>query len=396
MSELMSLTRDERIERAQTMVTALPTPDYMNNFQVTYDVTNLIEAMAENLSIGGVAQPAEIDSLSAEIAAVGTKESDRPIIITNSCAEEIHVDERIGELAQKTLVELAIIRQSQLIDPIAIQRICGQFVKPRSSMTEEVAGKTVTSYMGDGINGRDPGDREPDASRLVSGAIQSRDLQQFLTEDTKQPVLTAHEALSLPYEVPFVRIDPETGKKYLQSAHLPWIGKRTNQLGGVHLDLLAEVENTVGIKVGADSNAGHIAGIAKKLNPDDLPGKIAFMIRMSRKDEARLKPILTAIKDHAPESVVLYDIHGVTRTRQDGKKVRLRGEILGLIENLAHACGQVGLRLNGLHLETMTIPGRFECIDHVGQTPAEGSVDPRLNPEQTKYILDRAAPFINH
>jgi 3-deoxy-7-phosphoheptulonate synthase len=329
-----------------------------------------------------------------EMGAVARGVSNRPIIITNSCAEEIRAEQSIMSLGRKTLDEIGVVERSRLLDPIIIQRVCGQFVKPRSSMTEMRNGEEVLSYMGDGINSRE-GDRMPDASRLVAGALQSRDIQEYITRVRGEAVLTAHEALSLPYELPFVREDAESGRTYLTSAHLPWIGKRTNQAAGVHVDLLSGIDNSIGIKIGADSNQHHIGDLVDRLDPERTPGKLAFMIRIGAQDREKLKPILTAIRMLASRSVVLYDIHGTMRTREDGKKIRMRSEILEDIESLALACADVGLRLNGLHLETMNIHGRFECLNNEDQTPMPGSVDPRLNPKQTRYILDKAAPFIN-
>lgn len=397
MSEIMKMSRQERLLHASDLADNLPVPDYAVNYQVEYNRTELIEAMAENLSTQGVAKTQEIDALRTELAEVGSGASDRPVVITNSCAEEIKLDQPIDQISKKTLEELRVIDASNLVNPIAIQRICGQFFKPRSSMTEVINGQEVFSYMGDGINTKvspRPEYRTPDVTRLVAGALQSRDLQAALTYRKGSHVLTAHEALSLPYELPFKRIGPN-GNKYLQSAHLPWIGMRTNQLAGVHLELLSGIENPVGIKIGANSNEKHIAGIAKTLNPDDLPGKLVFMVRIGQKDAVRLNPVLKAIKSHAPKSVIMYDIHGVTKTREDGKKVRLVGDILHSIMDLSQECSTVDLRLNGLHLETTNIRKRLECIDHPDQRPMDGSVDPRLNPRQTKYILDNAAPFLN-
>ena len=394
MEDIMNLEREDRITRATVLANRLPTPNYERNYQVTYGRMDLVEAMAENLTTDGVADPKDIKALTSTLGDVALGRSDRPVIITNSCAEEIRVEEPIKALARKTLDELNVIDRSRLVDPIVIQRIGGQFVKPRSSMTEIVDGVEVPSYMGDGINGEEAVDRTPDASRLVAGAVQSRDLQEYLTDELGSPVLMAHEALSLPYEAPFLRggnggID----KKYLLTAHLPWVGLRTNGLGSPHLGLLSRVKNTTGVKIGNNSDEGHIAGIARTLNPDGIPGKIAFMVRVS--DQDRLPTILKAIKSHAPASIVMYDIHGSTAVREDGKKVRSRGNIIGQIEQLSLACGRVGLRLNGLHLETMNVYGRFECVNHDGQTPMKGSVDPRLNPPQTRYVLDKTAKYIN-
>jgi 3-deoxy-7-phosphoheptulonate synthase len=395
MSEVMRMSREERIERAQQLVERLPLPVYTKNYQVEYEHEDLVEAMAENLSTTGVARPNEIDDLSDDIAAVTTGKSDRPIIITNSCAEDIDVTQPIDELAQKTIDELQVVKSSMLNNPVVIQRMCGQFFKPRTSMTEMIDGTEVLSYMGDGINGRDAEDRVPDASRLVAGALQSRDIQEHLIEETGSPVLTAHEALSLAYEIPFIREDPETGKKYLHSAHLPWIGMRTNQVGGPHINMLSKIENTVGVKIGPKSDEGHIADIAKTLNPNGLPGKIAFMVRMGLNDRGAVKTVLRGIKRHAPDAAVLYDIHGSTRKRSDGKKIRLVSEIVAAIDLLAYESDAAGLRLNGVHLETMNEKGRLECIDHIDETPLEGNVDPRLNPNQTAYILNTVVPFIN-
>lgn len=397
MSELLNIPREEHLSRAEALVASLPPPDYGLNLQVPYNQAELVEAVAINLSTTGVAQPEEIEDLSREIAAVGDGSSDRPIVITNSCAEEIlPMDTSVAVLGDRAFDELLMVKHdTRLVDPIAIQRICGQFVKPRSKMTEVIDGHEVMSYMGDGINGSASTERMPDASRLVAGALQARDLQEDLTAATGSPVLVAHEALSLPYELPFVRQDSQSGRTYLESAHLPWVGVRTNAADGVHVELLAGVENTVGVKIGSNTDNQHVKRLVEKLNPSGDPGRIAFMMRLAAKDEHLQPGILRAIKNHAPDSVVLYDIHGATRTRADGKKIRMRHTILESIERLARDCGKAGLRLNGLHLETMRTHGRFECQNHEGQPLMSGNVDPRLNPRQTRYIIDKAAPYIN-
>ncbi|MGH7193339.1 MAG: 3-deoxy-7-phosphoheptulonate synthase [Candidatus Saccharimonadales bacterium] len=341
MNSLVDADRHERMNAATNIVDYdLPKPDYRRNFQVEYEREPLIEAVAENLGMPGVARPREIDGLSAMIAAVGEGSSNRPIVITNSCAEHVRLMEPIGDLAAKTLAELAVIDQSELDDPIAIQRVCGQFVKPRSRMMEAApSGRRVFSYMGDGINGEAFGDRTPDPTRLVAGAVQSRALQEQLAA-TGSRVLAAHEALSLPYELPFLRTDPETGEDYLESAHLPWVGMRTNHVLTPQSKLVSTIKNAVGVKIGAMSDELHIDDIARSLNPRDLPGKIVFMLRLSEDQSEYLPRILRGIKDSAPEAAILYDIHGATRTREeDGKKIRVVGDIVQGIERLAYACG---------------------------------------------------------
>jgi len=388
-------------QRAEAIADSLPVPDYERNYQVAYGdrdgLVGLIGAISENLDNPGVAAPREIDRLNEEAAALGTGTSRRPLVITNSCAETIHVDEPIEELGVHAIVELSVIRASKLRDPISVQRMGGQFVKPRTHEFQVLAdGRTVPSYKGDGINGQDVDDREPDATRLVAGGIQSRELQHYLTLETGEPVYMAHEALSLAYEVPFVRQDPSTGEPYLASAHLPWGGVRTNSADSDQIKLLAGVKNLTGVKIGMSSDERHIADLAETLNPQGLPGKIAFMLRLGAGDEERYPVILNAIREHAEGSLVVYDVHGETKVNKYGEKIRYVGDIEDGIERLAYACGAAGLRLNGVHLETMADARHQECVDYRDQPPTrEGSVDPRLNPLQTRRVLDFAAAYIN-
>lgn len=394
MNNMVQTESVERLAAATAIAHDLPEPDYGRNFQVAYEPEALVGAIAENLGTPGVATPRDIDDLSEQIAAVAAGGSHRPIVITNSCAEDIYLQQPIQHLGAKTVAELEVIDESDLVDPIVIQRLCGQFVKPRSEMLQSIDGQKVFSYMGDGINGKDADDRKPDPSRLVAGAVQSRALQEYLAEAIGGPVLTAHEALSLAYELPFRREDPETGKTYLESAHLPWVGLRTNQAQSEQARLLGSVENPVGVKIGGNSDVKHIADIAKILNPEGLPGKIVFMMRLAQHETKHLTPILHSIRHYASDPVILYDIHGVTKTREDGRKIRLVGDIVSDIEQLAYACDFAGLRLNGVHLETTADKERIECVDSLDQDPQPGCVDPRLNRRQTQFVLDAAAPYI--
>lgn len=384
-------------QHAEAIVNHLPEPDYGRNYQVPYEWDGLIAALSENLDNPGVATSQQIDQLNEEAAAVGLGSSTRPLIITNSCAETINVEEKIEHLGINTVVELDVIRRSKLQDPITVQRMGGQFVKPRTQEFQVLAdGTKILSYMGDGINGKAIDDRKPDPTRLVAGGIQSRELQHYLTLETGEPVYMAHEALSLAYEMPFVRRDPVTDEQYMASAHLPWGGLRTNAVDSHQIQLLAGVKNLAGVKIGANSDEQHIADLAETLNPQGLPGKIVFMLRLGARDEDRYPVILDAIKEHAEGSLIVYDGHGETKTNKHGDKIRYVGDIESGIDRLAHACGALGLRLNGVHLETMADARHLECVDYRGQTPTrEGSVDPRLNPVQTRRVLDFAAPYIN-
>jgi 3-deoxy-7-phosphoheptulonate synthase len=230
---------------------------------------------------------------------------------------------------------------------------------------------------------------------MVATAIQARDVEAGLTEAVGEHVPATHEALLLAYEMSFVHVDPETGRQYLLSTDIPWIGKRTNDPDGEHVALLAAVANPVGVKLGSDATAEDILAYQERLNPEGTPGKLIFMLRIGQDAEA-LHTVLDAIKAHAPESVVMYDLHGSTRVAADGKtKIRCVVDIIEEIKTAAMACRAAGLKLHGLHLETTTDDSRLECVDEPNQMPTDyGSVDPQLNPAQTIRILKEVAEYL--
>jgi 3-deoxy-7-phosphoheptulonate synthase len=395
MNHLMEAAHIDHIEQARAIVTALPLPSYADNYQVPYeDEELLIDSVAENLLNPGVATGPQIIEFRGQTAAIGEGTSHRPVIITNSCAEEI-TDLPIPEVAVPTIVEISAIQASNIEDPIVVQRAGGQYVKPRSDEFEILPdGSLVESYKGPGINRQDAARRAPDPRLLVAGAIQARLLQQYLTQAYGgHHVLMAHELLSLPYDAPFVRRDETSGEMMLTSAHLPWGGVRTNAPDSAQNQVLKGIINTVGQKIGATSTPQHIDELAKTLNPNGDPGKIAFMIRTPADHYAG---ILKAIKERAEGSLVLFDIHGITKVNKRGEKIRYVGDIEAGIEQLAYACDAAGLALHGLHLETMTDARHSECVDYRDQSPSrKGNVDPRLNPLQTRRILDFAAAYLN-
>ncbi|GAC1501746.1 MAG: hypothetical protein NVS1B10_06110 [Candidatus Saccharimonadales bacterium] len=388
---------EQRQLQANMIVDGLSEPDYLINKQPNYpDRQILADAIAENLSISGVTNPVQARSLTQEIANLSDPNNEGFIVLSGACRESIRVDEDIKSLGETSEVALAIVASSSLRKVIPILRNRGQYGKPRS--VGYVSGPNdikIPAYQGDSINGNDLAKRTPEPKRLVGGAIQAKDLELELTKRMGHHVYAAHEALVEAYEQPFIRLDPDSRQYYSESADLLWAGLRTNQLDSVVIAMLKGVQNTVGVKIGANSDERHIAGLSKILNPDNKPGRLVYMLRLGLREEDKYSSILNAMAEHAPQSIAMFDAHGITETAKDGTKIRNVLDIMKGIGVMNNACQAAGVRFGGLHLETITDGRRQECVDEYGQPPLHiGDIDPGLNPRQTVKVLNHTASLI--
>jgi 3-deoxy-7-phosphoheptulonate synthase len=392
MSEHTELQANNRVGAPDAIMASLPVSNYIENFQPDIDPVPQREAVNELQHTEAVTNPRQIDSLKLLLGQIAVGKLNKFIVLEGSCAESVDAHTEIPELVNEAMVRRRVVLRSKIGNKILhIMRNRGQATKPRSAEFEELEdGSAITSYQGDAVNSREKNAaaRVPDATRQVSLAVQSRDLDTGLREEVGEHVPAAHETLLLSYENSFIELDQTSGKKYLVSADLPWIGKRTNAVDGPHVELLSRIENSVGIKIGADSTPEHITALNAKLNPDNQHGKLVFMLRVGKDNEEQLSSILTAIHALDSQQIVMYDIHGVTKSI--GKhKIRAVPEIIDEITHLADLCNQKGIRLHGIHLETMSDDNETECVDEVTNIPSrEGFVDPRLNPRQLGEILD--------
>jgi chorismate mutase/prephenate dehydratase len=384
----------ERIRTPEEIVATVPWNDYQAHYQPGYkEKTALLDVVRGLQRMEAITEPEQIENLRRRLAAIALGNCDECIVIEGACAEPICAKLPAKDLARQVIARRDIVRDSALGSrALHIQRGRGQSVKPRTHHSELLAdGQSVVAYMGDGVNGNALDDREPDATRMVAMAAQARQVELSLKATLGQHMPAAHEALLLPYEMSAMATDAATGKRYLLSADLPWIGVRTNAANGVHVALLRDVENPVGVKIGDDSTYEHIAQLVAILDPNDAPGKLLFMLRLTSGNETTLASLLESIKTHAPHAMILYDIHGVTRMVA-GVKVRVVSEIAAGIEHLAATCQEHGLRLHGMHLETMSDDDHRECVDALGDAPTRlGCVDPQLNPRQLRHVLDVTA-----
>lgn len=364
--------------------------------QPIYDDSPMLKgAVSELMSILPVTNPAQITELKNNLADIALG-SGRFVIITGRCAEPVSLAMPIDRMAEQSSRELDLVAKSGLAGALHILRGRGQNAKPRSEAHETLPdGSRVVSFMGDAINAARTTLRTPDPSRMVAAAVQARDLENQLRNIRGEHIPAAHEALLMPYEMSFLAGSSDPAAKFLLSADLPWVGLRTNDRDSVQIDMISEISNPVGVKIGLTSDAEHVEFLSEKLNPSKEPGKIVFMIRTGIGNELVTKEILSSIKRNEPESVILYDIHGSTREIIDNGnvfKIRSVDDMIEGFDWLLGLCDQEDLALDGVHLETQPSDVRLECVDAIDQMPChKGGVDPQLNPRQLERLLDSIA-----
>jgi len=365
------------------------------------------------------------------------------------CAEsfkEFHAD-NIRDLF-RLILQMAVILTFAGGKPVVkVGRMAGQFGKPRSSPIEVIEGVELPSYRGDNINGMEftSEARVPDPQRLMQAYSQSSstlnlirafagggyaDLhnihrwtlgfvadspqgaryQEFadkisetlqfmeaigITPDS-QPTLrqveffTSHEGLLLGYEEAMTRVDSTSGDWYDTSAHLLWIGERTRQLDGAHVEYFRGIRNPIGIKCGPTMEGDDILRLLDVLNPTDEAGRITLYGRFgSDKIAGRLPDLVRATKASGRNVVWAIDpMHGNTLTANNGYKTRPFDRILSEVKSFIEICKAEGVHPGGVHLE-MTGQNVTECLGGA-RAVAEGDLadryhthcDPRLNGEQ--------------
>lgn len=325
---------------------------------------------------------------------------------------------------------------------VKIGRMAGQYAKPRSSDFEVVEGKKILSYRGDNINDFFPSSeaRTPKPEKLLEGyfrsaatlnlvrafiqggygeiknlldweehffhdeisslekyqafsnkineAMQNRKLK-FISDQ----IYTSHEGLLLDYEEAFTRLDTVHGGYYDTSAHFIWIGERTRQIDGAHIEFIRGIGNPVGIKIGPDYDSEEIIQLIKKVNPDNQSGKLTLIIRMGyNKINSKLKPLVNRVKKNKLDVIWMCDpMHGNTFSH-NSIKIRdmdhIKSEIISFFEIMHDENTMPG----GIHLE-VTDEQVTECIGGFSNVNLSNlsenyitKVDPRLNASQALEI----------
>jgi 3-deoxy-7-phosphoheptulonate synthase len=383
------------------------------------------------------------------------------LLQAGDCAEsfEEFTAVNIREKLRVILQMAVMLTYSMGVPVVKVGRIAGQFAKPRSNDTEMVDGTELPVFRGHMVN--DPianlDARVPNPQRLVQAYHQAAstlnlvraftkggfaDLnrvhswnQEFVATsaegqryeqvaseveralafmracgiDTETnnalhqvDVYTSHEALILGYEEALTRQDSLTGGWYDCSAHMLWIGERTRQLDGAHVEFLRGVENPLGCKIGKTTDVDYVLSLCEKLNPARIPGRLTLISRMGANSvEESLRPLLRAVRDAGHPVVWACDpMHANTFTAPNGRKTRNFEDIMSEIVGFVKAHRAEGTWPGGIHIE-LTGDNVTECLggseavsNEDLDTRYETVCDPRLNARQSLDLAFRVAELI--
>ena len=284
---------------------------------------------------------------------------------------------------------------------LRVGRIAGQFGKPRSNPSESVDGVELPVYRGHMVNTPEPDadGRLPRPDRMLSAYSAASDVVDHLRDRDvmtataiDSTIWTSHEALILDYELPMIRRD-ETGQLLLTSTHWPWIGNRTRQLDGAHVDLLSRVVNPVACKIGAKITAAELVELCDRLDPSCQPGRLTLIARMGADlvTEA-LPPLVAAVAAAGHPVIWLTDpMHGNTVSTPAGFKTRFVDTVIREVTGFQTAVREAGGIAGGFHLES-TPDLVTECVRDESEIGSVGDTytslcDPRLNPGQAVQVV---------
>ncbi|RKT31156.1 3-deoxy-D-arabinoheptulosonate-7-phosphate synthase [Microbacterium sp. AG1240] len=345
----------------------------------------------------------------------------------------------------KTVLQMAVVLTYGASMPVVkMGRMAGQFAKPRSSDTETRGEVTLPAYRGDIVNGYDftEASRRADPARLLKGyhtAASTINLIRAFTQGgfadlrevhswnqgfAKNPAnqqyerlageidraikfmeaagadfdelkrvefYTGHEGLLMDYERPMTRIDSRTGTPYNTSAHFVWIGERTRDLDGAHIDYFSKIRNPIGVKLGPSTTPETALALIDKLDPEREPGRLTFITRMGAgKIRDALPPLLEAVRDSGATPLWVTDpMHGNGITTPTGYKTRRFDDVVDEVRGFFEAHRAAGTFPGGIHVE-LTGDDVTECLggsEHIDEatlaTRYESLCDPRLNHMQS-------------
>ncbi|MTA84768.1 MAG: 3-deoxy-7-phosphoheptulonate synthase class II [Actinobacteria bacterium] len=346
----------------------------------------------------------------------------------------------------KTILQMAAVLQYGASMPvIKVGRMAGQFAKPRSRDDERRGDVSLPAYRGDAVNDLEftAEARRPDPERLLrvyhtssatlnlvrafthGGFADLRKVHEWnkgfikdskigpryeamakeigraldfmksagIEHDAIKTVdfYSSHEALILPYEFALTRIDSRSDLPYAVSAHFLWIGERTRQIDGAHIDFASKVQNPVGVKLGPKTTPSEVEALIEKLNPGNEPGRLTFITRMGATDiREALPPLVRRVEEIGAKVLWVSDpMHGNTYEAPSGYKTRRFEDVIEEVHGFFEVHRTIGTHPGGIHIEltgddvTECVGGGEEISHEDLATRYESACDPRLNHTQS-------------
>lgn len=409
------------------------------------DAEALRDVLADLTSYPPLVFAGECDQLRARMGAVAKGEAF--LLQGGDCAEAfdaVSADHIRAKL--KTLLQMsAVLTYAASVPVVKVGRIAGQYSKPRSKSTETRDGVTLPTYRGDSVNGFAFTEeaRIPDPERLkqmyhasastlnlvraftTGGYADLRQVHAWNQDFVKSSLsgqryealareidnalnfmkacgtdpaefkavefYSSHEGLLLDYESALTRTDSRTGRLYDTSGHMVWIGERTRQMDGAHIEFASKIRNPIGIKLGPTTTVDEALGYVERLDPEREPGRLTFIVRMGA-DKVRDKLPALVEKVTASGAVVAWVtdlMHGNTFEAASGHKTRRFDDVLDEVKGFFEVHKGLGTHPGGIHVEltgddvTECVGGGHEIfVDDLHQR-YETACDPRLNRSQS-------------
>jgi 3-deoxy-7-phosphoheptulonate synthase len=408
------------------------------------DQKALTEAKAELSELAPLVFAGEVDLLRTRLADAA---AGKAFLLQGGDCAETFADATAEKIRNrvKTMLQMAVVLTYGASMPvIKMGRMAGQFAKPRSSNDETREGVTLPAYRGDAVNGYDftLESRTADPQRLLrayetssstlnliraftkGGFADLRSVHEWNRGFANNPInarylslakeidraikfmaacgadfeelrttefFVSHEALLFDYERPMTRIDSRTGAAYDLSGHFVWIGERTRQLDGAHVDFLSRVRNPIGVKLGPTTTTSDVLSLIEKLDPNREPGRLTFISRMGAgKVREELPKLVEAVKDSGATPLWITDpMHGNGITTKNGYKSRRFDDVMDEVAGFFEVHRSTGTFPGGVHVE-LTGDDVAECLggselidESTLEERYESLCDPRLNHSQS-------------
>jgi len=398
----------------------------------------------------------ECDLLRTRLAAVAQGEAF--LLQGGDCAETfagVSADNVRNKL--KTLLQMAVVLTYAASVPVVkVGRLAGQYAKPRSKPDETRDGVTLPAFRGDIVNSFDFTEdaRRPDPARMVrayhasaatlnlarafvgggyadlhqvhawntdfvrtspagqryerlAGRIeQALAFMKAIEIDPEQlrtvELYSSHEALLLDYELPMTRVDSRSGAPYDVSGHFLWIGERSRQLDGAHVEFASRIRNPIGVKIGPTTSTDELLALADKLDPDRVPGRLTFVTRMGAQ---RIRTALPSLIQKATANGLVATwicdpMHGNTYEAPSGHKTRRFDDVVDEVRGFFEVHRSLGTHPGGLHVE-LTGDDVTECVGGGDPIAEDGLAsryetvcDPRLNRTQSLELAFLVAELL--